>query len=262
MRTIHQIVKYESGNLLKNKWLLSYMGFYLLICSGFFWISGDTYKVLTSLINVLLIFIPLITLIYASIFFYDASDFIKLILTQPIKRKHCFYGIFLSVCLPFCLALFLGTFIPFIVFSSDLSAFPLLGLQVSLGMLLTFIFTGIALWISLKFDEKASGVGVAIIVWLIFAFFYDGLILLVSYLMSNYPIEKLVIALIFLNPVDLVRTLLIMQFDISALMGYTGAMFSYYFEGFYGITTIAMILLFWSYLPFYRSKKLFLKKDF
>jgi Cu-processing system permease protein len=56
---------------------------------------------------------------------------------------------------------------------------------------------------------------------LAFAVLYDGLVLLVVLAFGDYPLESPLLVLTLLNPVDLGRVLLLLQFDIAALMGYT-----------------------------------------
>ena len=60
-------------------------------------------------------------------------------------------------------------------------------------------------------------------VWLLLTVAYDGLVLWVAMAFQDYPIEGAMLALSFANPVDLARVLLVLRFDVSALMGYTGA---------------------------------------
>lgn len=54
-------------------------------------------------------------------------------------------------------------------------------------------------------------------------------VLSVIQLLTDYPLEKATLTLVLLNPVDLGRILMLMQLDISALMGYTGAFFQQFF---------------------------------
>ena len=46
---------------------------------------------------------------------------------------------------------------------------------------------------------------------------------------SDYPLELPLLGLTLLNPVDLGRVLLLLQFDNAALLGYTGAVFERFF---------------------------------
>jgi hypothetical protein len=58
-------------------------------------------------------------------------------------------------------------------------------------------------------------------IWFYFALIYDGLILLILFSFSDYPLEKITLLLSALNPIDLGRISIMLKMDVSALMGYT-----------------------------------------
>ena len=59
----------------------------------------------------------------------------------------------------------------------------------------------------------------------VFTVIFDGLMLLLLFQFSDYPIERTMIGLTAFSPVDLCRILILLQLDVSALMGFTGALF-------------------------------------
>jgi Cu-processing system permease protein len=61
--------------------------------------------------------------------------------------------------------------------------------------------------------------------------------------------------------VDLCRVLLIMQLDVSALMGYTGAVFQTFFDRHAGLGVAGLVLLIWVAAPLVIAFKLFKTKD-
>ena len=65
-----------------------------------------------------------------------------------------------------------------------------------------------------------------------------------------------------LNPVDLTRVALLMNFDISALMGYTGAVFRQFFGSGLGLAVAFGTLAIWFAVPLYAGLRLFEKRDF
>ncbi|MEJ7830284.1 MAG: ABC transporter permease, partial [Segetibacter sp.] len=103
--------------------------------------------------------------------------------------------------------------------------------------------------------------GVSILLWFYFAIIFDGLILFILFQFSDYPLEKISIGLTALNPIDLSRILVLLKMDISAMMGYTGAVFKEFFEGFTGYLFISIIMLAWMFLPIFVAVKKFNKKD-
>jgi Cu-processing system permease protein len=129
------------------------------------------------------------------------------------------------------------------------------------GILLTIIFTAIAMLATVRSRDKARGIGLAILLWLYFSVLFDGLVLLLLFQLSDYPLEKWMVAVSVLNPIDLARILILLKMDLSAMMGYTGAVFKNFFGTFYGITTSILVLLLWAAVPAWLSVKRFKSKD-
>src|SRR5690606_17512285 len=97
------------------------------------------------------------------------------------------------------------------------------------GLLLIGIFTAISLWICTAQHDRVKGMGITLILWAFFAFLFDGILLFLMFRFSEFPIEKLILALSFLNPFDIARIAVIMQTDASALLGLSGAVFRDFF---------------------------------
>jgi Cu-processing system permease protein len=79
---------------------------------------------------------------------------------------------------------------------------------------------------------------------------------------ADYPIERVLLGLTLGNPVDLARVILLLQFDVSALMGYTGAVFEQFFGGAMGIAIASTALAAWVMLPVALGLRAFRKRDF
>jgi len=125
----------------------------------------------------------------------------------------------------------------------------------------TFIFTGLAFLASVRSRDKARGIGLALMLWFYFSILYDGLILLVLFYFSDYPLEKPVLALTALNPVDLSRILVLLKLDTSALMGYTGALYQKFFGSMLGVAWSFGLLILWWMLPLGIALRAFKRKD-
>jgi Cu-processing system permease protein len=69
------------------------------------------------------------------------------------------------------------------------------------------------------------------------------------------------LALITLNPIDLGRVLVLLQVDVSALMGYTGALYKNLFSDFTGVAYALGLMLAWILIPLYWASRIFTKKD-
>jgi Cu-processing system permease protein len=70
------------------------------------------------------------------------------------------------------------------------------------------------------------------------------------------------LGLMLTNPIDLGRIVLLLRFDIAALMGYTGAVFKHFFDSAGGIAVAAAALLGWAGVPVVLGARRFRRKDF
>jgi Cu-processing system permease protein len=254
MRTI---IKYVMLDLIKNRIILAYTFFLLAVSIGVFSLDVNATKGIMSLMNLLLIFIPLVSIIFSTIYVYNSSEFIELLVAQPLKRKTLWLSIYGGLVLSLSLAFFVGIGIPVIIYDGTTTGTIL----IISGLFQTIIFTGLALLASVKTRDKAKGIGISILLWFFFTLIYDAIVLLILFQFSDYPIEKPMIVLSMINPVDLSRILILLKLDISALMGYTGAVFQEFFGNSFGISLSVLVLLLWSVIPVWFSLKNFQKKD-
>jgi Cu-processing system permease protein len=167
-------------------------------------------------------------------------------------------GQYLSLGLSQTAGFVLGMILPLFIYDFSINA----ALLLAAGIFLIFIFNGFALLVSNMINDKVKGVGILIAVWLFFAVFYDGLMLFMFYYFADYPLEKATIIASSLNPVDAARTFIMLRLDMSALFGYTGAVFKKYFGSGTGIYVSLLILHLWMIVPLLFARRKFRKKDF
>ncbi|GAB4185637.1 MAG: ABC transporter permease [Thermoflexibacter sp.] len=254
---MNTVVKYVVYDIIRNKIVLGYMVFLFVVSFSFFGLESDINKGLLSLLNIVLIIVPLVSVIFSTIHFYNSYEFIELLLTQPLSREKIFLSEYAGVSLALSYAFLMGVGIPTFWFCPAEKA----GIFISSGLLLTLTFTSIAFMTSVLIQDKAKGIGVALLSWFYFSLIYDGLVLLLLFSLSDYPLDKLTLVLMALNPVDLSRVMLIMKMDVSALMGYTGAVFKDFLEQYAGLWVATGILLLWVVIPLGVALKIFKHKD-
>ena len=90
---------------------------------------------------------------------------------------------------------------------------------------------------------------------------YDAAVLMAAVQFADYPLERPMLAAMVANPIDLARLLVLQQFDVAALLGYTGAVFQHFFQG-AGAFVAASATLLWVALPAFAGARLFQRKDF
>jgi Cu-processing system permease protein len=86
-------------------------------------------------------------------------------------------------------------------------------------------------------------------------------LLFLLFAFSDYPMEKFTLLMSALNPIDLGRIFIMLKLDISALMGYTGAVYKDFFGSAAGMFFTSIILLVWILLPLAWALRVFKKKD-
>ena len=259
---IWQVAKPQIRNVVRSRWLLCYAAFFLLATEGLLRFTGGDARTLLSLANVMLFVVPLVTVVYGTIYLYNSREFIELLLAQPLKRRTVFAGLYLGLAIPITSALVAGVSLPFIVHGISIEGRAPLATMLVGGGALTMIFTGIAFWIALRFEDKLTGLGAGMAIWMLLALVYDGVMLIVVALLSDSSIEKSLLVASLANPIDLVRIALLLQFDIAALMGYTGAVFTRFFSGATGLLVIAAALTMWIGAPLAVGLAAFKRKDF
>ena len=127
--------------------------------------------------------------------------------------------------------------------------------------MLTLIFVSVAFLTATLSTDKTRGIGAAILLWLLFTMIYDAVLLYLLFVMSEWPVDKPLMGLMMLNPIDLARFQVIMQLDVSAMMGYSGAAFKDFLGATAGIAVSAVLLLLWVAVPYALSLRVFRKKD-
>jgi Cu-processing system permease protein len=185
-----------------------------------------------------------------------------MLLAQPVRRAQLFAGQFLGLAVPLCGAYVLGFAAPFAIHWADGAPIDTLLTIGVCGALLTIIFTAFGALIVAKIDDRVKGIGTAIGLWLGLTIVYDGLVMMGLFVFADYPVEPAALGAMVLNPIDLARVLILLRLDISALMGYTGAVFQQFFGDAFGTTVASLALATWAALPLVLGARHFRKKDF
>lgn len=258
-----KVLRYELSDVIRSKWVVAYALFFLGLTEALFRLAASGAQVLLSLLNVVLVLLPLVALVFGAMYLYHARPFIELMLAQPVRRSHLFSGLYAGLVLPLAGGFVGGVAIPFVLHGLDPSV-PLraLLLLLTVGTVLTAVFVALAFLIATRFEDRVKGLGVALLVWLVATVGYDGLVLIVANAFSAYPLERPLLALTLLNPVDLGRVLLLLHFDVAALMGYTGAVFEQFFGSLQGTLMSAGALLVWGTAPLLLALRRFRRHDF
>lgn len=261
--TAAKVLRYELQDLRRSRWLLGYVFLLLALTDALLRFGGGGPRAVLSLMNVVLVFVPLVSIVFGTMYLYGARDFMELLLAQPVGRGSLFAGLYGGLAAPLAVGFLLGVGLPFLWGGQgDGSLAGPLAMLLTTGVLLTLAFTALAFLASLLFEDRARGLGAAILAWLAATVLYDAVIVLVGISFSDYPLELPMIGLTLLNPVDLGRVLLLLQLDTAALMGYTGAVFERFFGTVLGVGVATGALALWCAGPLVLAQGRFRGKDF
>lgn len=251
------ITKFVIMDILKNRIILIYTLILCVFSWSIFSLEDNTSKGIMSLLNIILLTVPLVSIIFGNIYMYNSAEFIELLVSQPVKRSAIWSSLFLGLTLALNTSFFIGIGLPVLLFVPSMTGFTV----IFSGLLITTIFVSIAMLCAILMRDKARGIGLSIMIWLFLSLIYDGLVLFFMFQYADYPIEKPMAILAAFNPIDLARIQVLLQVDVAVLMGYTGAIFKKMFGTSIGLMVSLFIMFLWIMLPYMLSLRLFNKKD-
>lgn len=254
---MRKVLKYVSLDILKNKIVFAYAIMLALFSWSAFGLEDNASKGILTVLNIILLTVPLVSVLFATIYVYNSSEFIELLVSHPVKRGMIWKALFTGLSSSLALAYLLGAGIPILLFADFYTAV----MMIVTGIFLSVIFVAIAFLSSILTRDKAKGIGISVLLWLYFSLLFDGLVLFLFFQFADYPIEKAVVVLSALSPVDLCRILILLHLDVSAMLGHTGAVFKNFFGTDWGLILSFTILTLWVVIPFAISLKKFKRKD-
>jgi Cu-processing system permease protein len=263
MTTIIKIFRYELQNVVRSRWVIAYGIFFLIITETLLRLGGSSPRALLSLLNVVVLLIPLVTIVFGTIYWHGAREFTELLLAQPVRRSTLFHGLFAGLVIPLSAAFVFGVTVPLLLhraISRDTAA--LLGLMLAAGSALTGVFGALAVLIAGLVSDRLKGLGIALGAWLVLTLGYDAIVLAVTIVFADRPLEGPLLLLSFANPVDLARILLLLRLDVAALMGYTGAVFQQQLGSALGTIGALGGLAAWTLFPGLLALRAFKRNDF
>jgi Cu-processing system permease protein len=264
MKSIWVIAKREFLDAIRNRWFFFFAILFILLDSTIAY-SGITggrdntfFRPALSLLNLVLILVPFMALIMGANSFTGARESWELLLIQPISRKEAILGKYLGLGAAITATLLLGFICAGIILIlnlgfDEISHFLFL---IFLSVLLSLTFLSIASLCSIILGEKAKSIGISFVLWLWFVIIYD--FILIGLTLS---LGEVIVALLFLNPADLVRTTFITSLGSAALVGPAGAMLNKTFGSLTGMVLSLTTLLAWLVIPLYVAIYLFERKD-
>lgn len=254
---MNKIARFILFDILKNKIVILYTILLFIISWSVLGLENNFTKATLSLLNVVLLVVPLVSIIFSTIYVYNSSQFIELLLSQPVPRGKVWFNLFLGLSTALIFAFLIGCGIPILLYSSIQTGASLL----ITGIFLSVIFTSLAMLAAIFTRDRAKGIGVSIFIWMFFAIIYDGILLVLMFQFADYPIEGIMATAAAINPIGLSRIFVLLQLDVAAMLGQAGAIFRQVFGAGGGMVISLIILGMWTLVPFLWSLIMFNKKD-
>ncbi|MCB1303827.1 MAG: ABC transporter permease subunit [Leptospiraceae bacterium] len=253
------IALFEFKESVRNRWLLLYGAAFFLFGNLILYLSGENpIRSASSLLSLMLLLGPLFSLMFGSISFTDSLGFVELLAAQPIRRSDIYIGKWIGLSsglsLSFCIGMGTG-----VLLRQGLdSSFFLLLIP---GVLLTFCSVAIAFLAANLSRRREIVFGMVLSIWFYLFILHDLLIFGIVTVLGNYPLKVPLMVMVSLNPIDLIRVMVALRLDMSAMMGYSAALFLDFFGGWTGLLVGAILMSLWIGIPVLLGLHLFRKRN-
>src|SRR5438552_6736994 len=108
MKFMLKLSKYVLYDILRSNVIIAYTIFLFIISMSLFRMEENSGKAMLSLLNIILIVVPLISMIFSTIHYYNSYEFIELMLSQPMSRKKILLSEYSGVAISLITAFFIG----------------------------------------------------------------------------------------------------------------------------------------------------------
>lgn len=108
-----------------------------------------------ALLDILLIVLPLVSLIFSTIYVYNSAEFIELLVSQPLRRTRLLHSLFSGLAVSLLLAFLAGTGLPILIYAPSAAGLLLL----FTGLALTVLFVALAVLASVVTPTRRGASG-------------------------------------------------------------------------------------------------------
>ncbi|MGZ5191750.1 MAG: ABC transporter permease, partial [Flavisolibacter sp.] len=112
-----KISKYVLYDIVRSKVIIAYTLFLFIVSMSMFQMEENNSKAILSLLNIVLIVIPLVSLVFSTIHWYNSYEFIELMLTQPISRKKVLLSEYAGISSSLVTSILIGIGIPILIYN-------------------------------------------------------------------------------------------------------------------------------------------------
>jgi Cu-processing system permease protein len=271
-RRIGVVAREEYRRALETRWLFGFTALFALMVLGvsYFGLAQGREvgfqgfaRVTLSLMNLVLIIVPLSGLMLGVTSVAAGGESLSLLLAQPVSRGEVLAGKFLGLAAALGAAQALGFGGGGVVVALNGGAGQVPGFLVLtlLSAVLGWVTLAAAICIAALCPDRLRAMSVALLLWLLMVIAYDLVVLGATALLSGVPLQRVLFPALIVNPVDLVRVLTTLAVGSGALFGPTSAVLMRMFGTSAGIALGVAVLLIEGTVPLIVAARVFRRRD-
>jgi len=234
LRRLRVIAREEYRRALETRWLFAFTALFAVLVLGVSYFGlvqsrevgfQGFARVTLSLMNLVLLFVPLTGMLLGVTSLAASSDTLALLLAQPVTRGEVLAGKFLGLSAALGIAQALGFGAGGLVIALDAGASQVPGFLAltGLSLLLGWLSIAVALLVAAAWPDRLKAMAAALILWLLMVVAYDLAVVGATALLRGLPLETVLLPALLVNPVDLSRVLVTLAVGSGALFGPTSA---------------------------------------
>jgi Cu-processing system permease protein len=271
-RRIGVVAREEYRRALETRWLFAFTALFALLVLGlsYFGLAQGREvgfqgfaRVTLSLMNLVLIIVPLTGLMLGVTSIAGGGESLSLLLAQPVARGEVLAGKFLGLAAALGAAQALGFGGGGVVVALNGGAGQVPGFLVLtlLSLVLGWVTLAAAICIAAVWPDRLRAMSAALLLWLLMVIAYDLVVLGATALLSGIPLQRVLFPALILNPVDLVRVLTTLAVGSGALFGPTSAVLMRMFGTTSGIALGVIVLVIEGTVPLIVAARVFRRRD-
>jgi Cu-processing system permease protein len=266
------VAREEYRRALETRWLFAFTALFALLVLGlsYFGLAQSREvgfqgfaRVTLSLMNLVLVIVPLTGLMLGVTSIAGAGDGLGLLLAQPVSRGEVLAGKFLGLAaaLGVAQALGFGGGGVVVALNGGMEQVPGFLVLTALSLVLGWITLATAICIAALWPDRLRAMSAALLLWLLMVIAYDLVVLGTTALLSGVPLQSVLFPALIVNPVDLVRVLTTLAVGSGALFGPTSAVLMRMFGTVGGVALGLAVLLVEGVVPLVVAQRVFRRRD-
>jgi Cu-processing system permease protein len=271
-RRVRVVAGEEYRRALETRWLFAFTALFALLVLGlsYFGLAQSREvgfqgfaRVTLSLMNLVLVIVPLTGLMLGVTSIAGAGDGLALLLAQPVSRGEVLAGKFLGLAaaLGVAQALGFGGGGVVVALNGGMEQVPGFLVLTALSLVLGWITLATAICIAALWPDRLRAMSAALMLWLLMVIAYDLVVLGTTALLSGVPLQSVLFPALIVNPVDLVRVLTTLAVGSGALFGPTSAVLMRMFGAVGGVALGLAVLLVEGVVPLVVAQQVFRRRD-